>query len=99
MKKNFLLMALFAIATIGLAGCSNNKTENTDVTSETEQVTEAPTEFDFEGLEALTKKSNKEVTSADYDFLLDQAEIFAKKVHGLSKEEMETYKKICRAMN
>lgn len=93
MKRSVLILATAAFLTIGLAACSGNKSENSNEAVPTEEVVEevvvaeAPAALDIDGLKALTKKKSKELTSADYDFLLDQCDIIAAKVSGMSKEE------------
>lgn len=74
MKKLLFAMAITIITIIGLSSCGGNKGESGNA-SDSEQVSETPrsTELDYAGINALANKS--ELSSSDYDFLLDQAEI------------------------
>lgn len=81
-------MAITIITTIGVSGCSGNKGESGNV-SDREQVSETTesTEFDYAGVNALANKS--ELSSSDYDFLLDQIEILTNKAIEMGKDEYE----------
>jgi len=84
------MMAVAILATLSLSSCGSN---NDGKASDNEQVSETPksTELDIEGIKALVEKEATDVTSEDFDFLLDQAEVFANKTKGMSKEEIDTY--------
>lgn len=47
--------------------------------------------LDGEGLKTMLQKSSKELTTADVDFFLDQAEILINTTKDMDKKEMEEY--------
>lgn len=92
MKKSIIMMAVAAIVAVAFAACSGNKSENAqeEAASAEAVVPEAENvDFDFDGLTELMKK--KDITSDDYDFLLDQAELLADKTEGMTLEEYRAY--------
>lgn len=92
MKKVFLLatVAIFCMAPV--VSCSGDKAEKGDGAAEVEQVVETrSTELDMERLKDLVNKESSEITSADFDFLIEQGEIFADKTEKMSKDEYNQY--------
>lgn len=89
MRKSLKLITLGALALIVCIGCSDKKTaaseaENTEQSSvsETESVN-----LDFDKLDVICKKDASELSSKDFDFLLDQLEAICKDSKDMSKEE------------
>ena len=83
---------MMAVVTIALTSCAGNKTGETNISSEneaTEQVADNASELDIEGIQVIYNKSGKDVTSADLDFLLEQAEIFANKTKDMTPDEIQ----------
>lgn len=91
MKKYLLMMAVAIIATAGLSSCGGNKGGESNEGSETtEQTSPKSTEIDYAGINALESKG-EELTSDDYDFLLDQTEILTNKALDMSKDEYQNF--------
>lgn len=92
MKKLSFFLAMMAVVTIALTSCAGDKTGETNISSEneaTEQVADNASELDLEGIQVIYNKSGKDVTSADLDFLLEQAEIFADKTKDMTPDEIQ----------
>jgi len=92
MKKILFAMAIAIITTVGLSSCGGDKkgetNQSTDVTEQTSADAAAP-DLDYEKLGTLVEKS--ELSSADYDFLLEQGEILNNKFKDMSKEEINAF--------
>ena len=88
MKKTIYL-AFACLAILAMASCGN-KSEKSQTGPETEEAVQTPTSPDYAGLTELANKSG-ELTSSDYDFLLDQTEIFTNMAIKMGKEEYEKY--------
>lgn len=97
MKKLMKLMAVIAMVSPVLTGCSDNKTDNKatdDGAAQTEQTAEAEPvsdTFDIEGLQKLTKQD--ELGTKEIDFILDQAEILMRKAEGMNRDEYNAFLK------
>lgn len=78
-----------------LTACSNNKaqkdTSDKPETTETTKVDKDGLGIDVERLQKLFKQDD--VSEDDCDFLLDQIELYADQVEGMSKKEQEQYLK------
>jgi len=93
MKKLLFAMAIAIITAIGISSCDGTKKGETNQgTDETEQTSAntADLDLDYEKLGTLVEKS--ELSSADYDFLLEQGEILNNKFRGMSKEEINAFR-------
>jgi len=91
MKKILFAMAIAIITAVGLSSCGEDKKGETNQgTDATEQTSPKATDLDYEKLGTLVEKS--ELSSADYDFLLDQGEILNNKFKGMSKEEINAFR-------
>jgi len=91
MKKTLFAMAIAIITTVGISSCGGDKKGETNQgTDATEQTSSKATVLDYEKLGTLVEKS--ELSSADYDFLLDQVEILHNKFKGMSKEEIKAFR-------
>ncbi len=55
-------------------------------------MSEEVADLDLQGISDLVKKSSKDVTADDYDFVIDQLEILNKKTARMSKEEFEIWR-------
>lgn len=99
MKTIMKLMAVLVIMASAMTGCTEKKNGNESAATSEQAAAEAVEEkgtnldFDNQRLSELMNKKAKEVTSDDYDFLIDQAEIMVKKVKGMSPEEVKQWKK------
>lgn len=91
MRKFLIATAIAVITTAGLSSCGGNKGSETNQVSEaTEQTSAKSTEIDYAGLNALAAK-NEDLTSSDYDFLLDQTEILQDMAIKMGKDEYQKY--------
>jgi len=91
MKKILFAMTVAIITAIGSSGCDGSKKGETNQGIDaTEQTSANATELDYKRLGSLVEKS--ELSSADYDFLLDQVEILNNKFKGMSKEEINAFR-------
>lgn len=88
-------MAVAAILIPLMTACSDKQSGSGDVT-DTEQAASADeavevteVNFDVEGLNALTDK--KELDSDDFDFILDQTEILARRAKGMDRKEYNAF--------
>ena len=82
MKKNFMIFALAAALSLGVTNCGN-KTEKAEC---------SVTNLNVKELCDLKEKPQQELTEEDYDFLLDQAEVFAKDMENTTPEKFEVYR-------
>lgn len=87
--KRFLILTLIVFSLSALTSCGG-KSDKEKTTTETEQVSEPSSTPDYDGLIALAQKSG-DLTSGDYDFLLDQTEVFTNMAIKMGKEEYEKY--------
>ncbi len=94
MKKS-IFSSLAIILLVMLTACSNNKaqkdTSDKPETTETTKVDKDGLGIDVERLQKLFKQDD--VSEDDCDFLLDQIELYADQVEGMSKKEQEQYLK------
>jgi len=91
MKKILFAMAIAIITAVGFSSCGGSKKgETKQGTDATEQTSTDAADLDYEKLGTLVEKS--ELSSADYDFLLDQGEILNNKFKGMSKEEIDAFR-------
>lgn len=91
MKKTLFAMAIAIITSVSLSSCGGDKKGETNQGADaTEQTSPKASDLDYEKLGALVEKS--ELSSADYDFLLDQVEILHNKFQGMSKEEIDAFR-------
>lgn len=89
MKK--LIYGTFAVlAMLAMTACGG-KTEKSETTVETGQVVETSATPDYDGLNALAAKTTEELTASDYDFLLDQTEIFTDMAIEMGKEDYQKF--------
>lgn len=98
MKKIFKMLAFAAISIPLMTACSGNKDASGD-SAATEQTSAAAEndnsgnlDFDLEGLKKLMDKDGKDLTSDDYDFLLDQAEVVVRRTEGMTPDEVKEYR-------
>jgi len=91
MKKILFAMAVAIIAAVGIGSCGGSKKGNANQSTDaTEQTSAKAAELDYEKLGTLVEKSA--LSSADYDFLLDQCEILHNKFRSMSKEEINAFR-------
>ena len=87
MKKSiYLLLTVVAMFAMTACGSKNEKTS----APETNNVVKTSSTPDYDGLNALAQKTD-ELTSSDYDFLLDQTEIFTDMAIEMGKEDYEKF--------
>lgn len=87
MKELIRMMAIVAICIPVITGCSEKKSQTTEeATTQTEIQIDA---LDLDRVNAYAKTTDAEMTSDDYDFLLDQLEIICKEFDGKSKEDVQ----------
>ena len=91
--KKILYVSLMAIAVATMTACGGSK-EKKSVTVDGQEVvvTEEVADLDLQGISDLVKKSSKDVTAADYDFVIDQLEILNKKTARMSNEEFKIWR-------
>lgn len=82
MKRKLMIFAFTAALSLGLTCCGNK----------TEKAEGSITNLDVEELSDLKEKPQQELTEEDYDFLLDQAEVFAKDMENTTPEKFEIYR-------
>lgn len=91
--KKILYVAMMAIASVVMltacGGSNEKKTVNVD--GEEVVVSQEVADLDLQGISDLVKKNSSEVTSDDYDFIIDQLEILNKKTGKMSKEEFKVW--------
>ena len=74
--KKILYVSLMAIAVATMTACGgSNEKKSVTVDGQEVVVTEEVADLDLQGISDLVKKSSKDVTAADYDFVIDQLEI------------------------
>lgn len=93
MKKTLTTMAVCAALTFCLSACSGKKDKNTieKAVTEVAQKVAAEIKFDTEGIKALVNKGKEDMLEKDYDFVLDQLEIYVNKIEKMSPEEIKQY--------
>ena len=91
--KKILYVSLMAIAVATMTACGGSK-EKKSVTVDGQEVvvTEEVADLDLQGISDLVKKSSKDVTAADYDFVIDQLEILNKTTARMSNEEFKIWR-------
>lgn len=91
MKKTLFAMAFCALLVFCLSACSGKKVKERVEKAVIESVEKAGTStvgFDMEGIKALV---NKDVlTESDCDFIIDQLEIYIKKMEKNADEQLST---------
>lgn len=91
--KKILYVAMMAIASVVMltacGGSNEKKTVNVD--GEEVVVSQEVADLDLQGISDLVKKNSSEVTSDDYDFIIDQLEILNNKTGKMSKEEFKVW--------
>lgn len=91
--KKFLYVAFMAIAVATMTACGgSNEKKSVTVDGQEVVVSEEVADLDLQGISDLVKKSSKDVTADDYDFVIDQLEILNKKTARMSKEEFEIWR-------
>ncbi len=93
MKKS-IFSSLAIILLVMLTACSNKAQKDTSDKPETTETTKVDKDglgIDVERLQKLFKQDD--VSEDDCDFLLDQIELYADQVEGMSKKEQEQYLK------
>lgn len=94
MKKTLIYVALAVVCMVSGISCSGNKAEKPEEKTEVEQVDEVKsTDFDMKRLKELVNRKSSEISSDDYDFLIDQLEILVEKTERMSPQEYEAYAK------
>lgn len=94
MKKTLIYVALAVVCMVSGISCSSNKAEKPEEKTEVEQVDEVKsTDFDMKRLKELVNRKSSEISSDDYDFLIDQLEILVEKTERMSPQEYEAYAK------
>lgn len=90
--KKILYVAFIAIAVATMTACSgSNEKKSVTVDGQEVVVSEEVADLDLQGISDLVKKSSKDVTADDYDFVIDQLEILNKKTAKMSKEEFKIW--------
>ena len=91
--KKILYVSLMAIAVATMTACGgSNEKKSVTVDGQEVVVTEEVADLDLQGISDLVKKSSKDVTAADYDFVIDQLEILNKKTARMSNEEFKIWR-------
>lgn len=90
--KKILYVAFMAIAAATMTACGgSNEKKSVTVDGQEVVVSEEVADLDLQGISDLVKKSSKDVTADDYDFVIDQLEILNKKTAKMSKEEFKIW--------
>lgn len=84
MKKKLLFVAFATVLSLYLTNCGNKTGKSTE--------TDNMTNLEITEITELSQKPQDEITSKDYDFLLDQAEIFADDIKNMTQEKFDVYK-------
>lgn len=90
MKAFKRMMMLFIIAMPLLASCGS-KSENKNDGSANSVEAISSTSLDVERIKDISKKDSEEVTSSDFDFLLDQLEVLMKPTKDMTPEQRKEY--------
>lgn len=91
--KKILYVAFIAIAVATMTACGgSNEKKSVTVDGQEVVVSEEVADLDLQGISDLVKKSSKDVTADDYDFVIDQLEILNKKTARMSNEEFEIWR-------
>lgn len=91
--KKILYVSLMAIAVATMTACGgSNEKKSVTVDGQEVVVTEEVADLDLQGISDLVKKSSKDITAADYDFVIDQLEILNKKTARMSNEEFKIWR-------
>lgn len=93
MRIELKLLVIVALAFLVCIGCSDKKAATPEATEQTESPEKESADLDFDKLDDLCKKDASELTSEDFDFLLDQFEVICKDSKGMSKEERQLWLK------
>lgn len=91
--KKILYVSLMAIAVATMTACGgSNEKKSVTVDGQEVVVTEEVADLDLQGISDLVKKSSKDITATDYDFVIDQLEILNKKTARMSNEEFKIWR-------
>lgn len=91
--KKILYVAFMAIAVATMTACSgSNEKKSVTVDGQEVVVSEEVADLDLQGISDLVKKSSKDVTADDYDFVIDQLEILNKKTAKMNNEEFQIWR-------
>lgn len=90
MKSILRLMALTVILLPLLAACGS-KTETNSGSKSEKTETAAPATLDMQRITDISKKNSDEITSSDFDFLIDQMEIVMKPTKNMTSEQRKEY--------
>ena len=90
MKAIVRMMMLLIIAMPLLASCGS-KSENRDGSSGEGAATVSSATLDVDRITEISKKDSGEVTSSDFDFLLDQLEVLMKPTKDMTAGERKEY--------
>ena len=90
MKSILRLMALTVILLPLLAACGS-KTETNSGSKSEKTETAAPATLDMQRITDISKKNSDEITSSDFDFLIDQMEIVMKPTKDMTSEQRKEY--------
>ncbi len=85
MKKKLLFVTFATAISLGLTNCGNKAEKSSEIGS--------VTNLEVAEITELSQKPQEEITSKDYDFLLDQAEVFANDIKNMTPEKFNDYKK------
>lgn len=92
MKKIFYVAFVAFVTLATLVACGDSK-EKKSVTVDGKEVvvSQEVAALDLQGISDLVKKNSDDVTSSDYDFVIDQLEILSKKTGKMSEEEFKLW--------
>lgn len=93
MKKTLILSALSGAILCLAMSCTGNTKEQpgSDAAAPEKVEAEAPARLDLDKINAMKDKKAADMTSSDYDFLLDQLESIFKPTEGMTKKERKQY--------
>lgn len=87
----YVLMAFVALTAMVACGGSNEK-RSVSIDGEEVVVSQEVADLDLQGISDLIKKNSADITSDDYDFVIEQLEILNKKTSNMDKEEFKIWK-------
>lgn len=87
-----VFMALAAVSMMVACGGSSNQKKSVSIDGEEVVVSQEVADLDLQGISDLVKKNSADITSDDYDFVIEQLEILNKKTGNMDKEEFKVWK-------
>lgn len=87
----YVIMAFVALTAMVACGGSNEK-KTVSIDGEEVVVSQEVADLDLQGISDLIKKNSADITSDDYDFVIEQLEILNKKTSNMDKEEFKIWK-------